>query len=193
MLRALRRSLLLATLVAIAVGCGGVPARHPEPTPATARLLDSARAAERDRDYLRARDLYERAIEAATDRESRAAATRELADALIFWGQYRDAATTLENLTALSPRDPGAWHNLGLVRYRLGHIDAAERALRQAITLAPEDPRPRIAIAALYVNQRRHADAIREYNALLALEDVPDRIRAAARRAIHLLRDDLAQ
>lgn len=179
--------LVSLALLALAIGCGATASRPPKVAAVTTTLIDRAHTAERAREYLRARELYERAITTAPDRESRRVATQQLAAALIFWGQYRDAATTLERLTELSPRDPRPWHNLGLVRYRLGDVAGAEHALGRAISLAPADPRPRVALAALYANQHRNPAAIREYRALLALPHLPDRLRDAAQRAILLL------
>jgi uncharacterized protein YjiS (DUF1127 family) len=60
------------------------------------------------------------------------------------------------------------------------------------VALAPGDPRPRIALAALLVRGRRWPDALREYRALQRM-DLPDRLRDAVARAIALVEAEAAR
>ena len=86
-------------------------------------------------------------------------------------------------------RDPArasAWHDLGVIRTKLGELSEAEVALRRSVSLAASDPRPRIALAALLVKSRRYRKAEVEYRALLDLE-LPPRIRSAVKKALALL------
>jgi Flp pilus assembly protein TadD len=173
---------------ALAGACGGAKAAEPraEAAPPTARLLARARVAERERRYDQARALYEQAAREAPDRTSAARAWRELARALLFWGELRDAESALTRAVSATPGEVGAWHDLGVVRARLGDSAGAERALARAISLAPAEPRPRIALAAMMVNQRRWDDALAQYRALEVME-LSGRMRAAVTRAIELV------
>ncbi len=168
--------------------CGGARTgeRRPEPAASTRALLGKAREAERARRYDRARELYLRATREAPARPSQALAWRELGSALIFWGELDEAARALGRVVAIDPGAVSAWHDLGIVRAKLGDQAGAERAFRRAIALAPEEPRPRVALAALLVRQRRWNDALAEYRALERLE-LPEAMRRAVARAIQLL------
>jgi tetratricopeptide (TPR) repeat protein len=178
------------------IACGGrAPpdeATADEPAPATERLLASARAEERARRYDRARSLYQRAARTAPDPASAARAWRELARALLFWGEIADGEAALVRVVGLAPADASAWHDLGIVRSRRGDAVGAERALRRAVALAPAEPRPRVALGALLVVQRRWPDALAEYRALQRMP-LPDRLRDAVARAILLIEAEQAR
>jgi tetratricopeptide (TPR) repeat protein len=175
----------------VLIGChGDGRARAPRPTrpdPTTTALIERAEAAERARRYDRAEALYRRAKDQAPDAPSRAVATRALARALIFWGEYRRGAAELEHAAALDPGDAGTWHDLGMVRHHQGDVAGAELALGRAVALAPADARPRIALAALLWKHGRYADALRQYRALQALE-LPETLRAKVDWAVRSLR-----
>lgn len=180
---------MAAALALVAGACGGAgdaPAAPREAAASTRATLARARAAERARRYDQARELYLRAAREAPDRASQAIAWRELGSALIFWGELDEAAQALGRVVAIDPRAVSAWHDLGIVRARLGDAGGAERAFRRAIALAPEEPRPRVALAALLVRQRRLDRALAEYRALERL-DLPEATRRAVGRAIELL------
>jgi tetratricopeptide (TPR) repeat protein len=178
----------MAALAVVAGACGGGArsAGPREPAVSTREMLDKAHEAERGRRYDQARALYLRAAREAPDRSSQAIAWRELGAALIFWGELAEAADALEKVVALDPDAVAAWHDLGIVRARLSDTAGAERAFRRAIALAPEEPRPRVALAAFFITQRRWDDALRQYRALEKL-DLPERTRRAVARAIQLV------
>lgn len=172
---------------------GGAPAaREPEPAASTEALLVRARAEERARRYDRARALYQQAADTAPDRASAAHAWRQMASALLFWGEVEDGQRALERVVELRPGAVSAWHDLGVVRGSRGDAAGAETALRRAIALAPDEPRPRVALAAVYVQGRRWRDAITEYQALERL-DLPDATRRAVTRALALCRAEAAR
>ena len=174
-------------LTVLAGACGGARAEErQEPAASTRALLTRAREAERARRYDRARELYLRATREAPDRHSQALAWRELGSALIFWGELDEASRALGRVVAIDPGAVSAWHDLGIVRAKLDDPAGAERAFRRAIALAPEEPRPRVALAALLVRQRRWNDALAEYRVLARLE-LPEAMRKAVARAIQLL------
>jgi len=182
----LGRSIAALALVAGACAGGRAAERRPEPASHTRALLVEARKAEKARRYDRARELYLRAAREAPDRPSQVIAWRELGSALIFWGELDEAAAALAKVVAIDPGQVSAWHDLGIVRARLGDAAGGERAFRRAIQLAPEEPRPRVALAALLVRQRRWDAALSEYHALERLE-LPERTRRAVGRAIELI------
>jgi tetratricopeptide (TPR) repeat protein len=168
-------------------GCGGHDRRPNRPDSATLALIARAEAAETERRYDRAEALYRQAKDQAPDAPNRALATRTLARALIFWGEYRRGEAELEHAAALDPGDAGTWHDLGMVRHHQGDATGAEIALRRAVDLAPADARPRIALAALLWKHGRHEDALRQYRALQAM-DLPEKVRAKVDWAVRTLR-----
>jgi len=171
-------------IVILVCACGGRPA--PVAEPAVDQHLSQAHRHEKAHRYDLAEASYQRAIQAAHRPAERYRAQRALADAYLFWGRYQDAANVLEALVAARPGDVPTWHDLGIVRAELGDLAGAEQALRRSIELAPDDPRSRIALAALLVNQHRYAEAKEHYAKLLELE-LPDRIRRAVHRALAIL------
>jgi Flp pilus assembly protein TadD len=158
-------------------------ARSTGPSAATVSAVEKAEAAERRRDHAAALALYRDAIAGATDPASERFARRELADSLIAWGEYEPASVELGKLTVLAPGDPAAWHDLGMVRHKLGDVSGAAAAFRSARAAAPDDARPRIALAAMLWKSGDRAGARAEYEALLGLP-LPDRIREKVEWAI---------
>jgi eukaryotic-like serine/threonine-protein kinase len=188
------RSYALAAALAIVVGaaCGGgrPEAREPAVAEVTTEWIERAHAAERERRYDRARQAYQRAIAGAPDDFSRGHGHRELGRALVFWGEYEAGQEALERAVALRPGDAPAWHDLGIVRHQLGDLTGAEAALTRAAALAPRDPRPRIALAALLWNQERLTEALAQYDALAGLE-LPEAVREKVEWARSTLRGRL--
>ena len=166
-------------------GCGG-PERDVEAPSRTAELIDEAERHERARRYDLARASYQQAVDTAATGRSGGFAAHRFASALAFWGELEPARAMLETAVARDPRRASAWHDLGVIRAQLGDLAGAETALQQAATLAPRDPRPRVALAALLVKTGRYREAEREYRRLLELE-LPPRIRSAIERALALL------
>lgn len=181
----------LAWAVAVAGCARPKPSQSASISASTRALVSSAQRHERERRYDLARADYDRAMNEAPDRLSAAYAARKLASALLFWGEYADAERALDKVVSLRPDEASAWHDLGIVRARAGNLAGGEAALRRSIALRPRLPMSRLALAALLVNQRRFGEALREYDALLAME-LPDRTRAAIERAQKLLRAELA-
>jgi len=167
--------------------CAACSGAHRGPDGTTRGLITRAEDAESRRDYTSARALYQRAVDEAPDAVSKAVAARAFGRALIFWGEYEEAEIQLDQAAALAPGDAGTWHDVGMVRHHRGDTAGAEAALRRSIAASPRDARSRIALAALLVNARRYADALREYEALAELE-LPARIREKVTWAIGVLR-----
>jgi Flp pilus assembly protein TadD len=169
-------------VLALAAACGGTP-RPATVSPATREAVAAADDAERAREHDRARALYETALRDARDPPSQAFAARAYADVLLLWGEGEAAVVQLETVTTATPDDPSAWHDLGIVRHTLGDVPGARTALERAAALAPDDPRPHIALAALLWKSGRRAEALAEYRVLLTLE-LPARVRDKVEWAI---------
>jgi len=180
----MRGSVVVALLFAIA--CGG---RAPVVRAPTARVkaeIAEAERAERARRHDIARVHYERAIAIAMDPASAAHARRAFAETLATWGEVAEAAAQLERAVTLVDRDAAAWHDLGIVRHKLDDLPGAIAALERARGLAPEDFRPRVALAALRWKTGDRAGARVEYRGLLELE-LPERLRTKVKWALDQL------
>lgn len=174
------KRLALQLSLGLLLACGHAPPPAAAPASPVRRELDLAERAELARDHATARRHYEAAVAAAvaagSDLPSLRLARREFAETLISWGELPAAADQLAALTRADPRDAAAWHDLGMVRHALGDGPAAIAALARARAIAPSDPRPRIALAALYWKLGDLPAARAEYTALLELS-LPDRVR----------------
>lgn len=168
----------------IVAACGGAkPPAKVRPSPAVTAEIDRAEAAERARAHGEARRHYERALAAATDPLSKAYAHREFGETLAHWGELEAAIAQLEAAVAARDDDPAAWHDLGILRHSMGDMPGATVALTKASTLAPTDPRPRVALAALYWKSGQRTKAAGEYRGLLEL-DLPPKLRSKVEWAL---------
>lgn len=70
-------------------------------------------------------------------------------------GEDRDAVTLFRKAVAEDPKLATGHFELGLAWYRLGDLDAAEEALRQADRLDPGDPKALAALCAMQLKERR--------------------------------------
>ena len=174
----------IAILAAFCLACGGKqPAAPRVPTDVVRLEIERAETAEKARQHDVARVHYERAVASAQDPASIAFARREFAETLITWGELDEAKAQLETVVSAKPDDPAAWHDLGLLRHNRGDVPGAIDALSRARDLAPKDPRPRVALAALRWKTGDKAGAATEYRALLELE-LPERLRAKVQWAL---------
>ncbi len=163
------------------IGCGGQAAHGPSAS--TRRSIAHAETLESERRHDEALAAYEQAIRDAPDRPSELYARLELASQLAFWHDLGGAIAQLEAVVALDDKLARAWHDLGVLRHAQ-HDDAGARtALERAVALAPDDARPRIALAALLWDTGDLAAARAQYEALLELE-LPDNVRDKVEWAI---------
>ncbi|MEJ7601343.1 MAG: tetratricopeptide repeat protein [Kofleriaceae bacterium] len=170
--------------IVVLVGCSSA-ARPVARTPSdpVRDEITRAEAAEKLRRHDVARVHYERAVASAHDPTSIAFARREFAETLITWGELDEARTQLERVVVARVDDAAAWHDLGILRHNRGDAPGAVVALTHARDLAPKDPRPRVALAALRWKSGDRAGAATEYRALLELE-LPDRLRTKVQWAL---------
>jgi Flp pilus assembly protein TadD len=174
------RALAAVTCLALAA-CAHAAPRGPA---ASVRAeVTAAETAEQARRHDVARAHYERAVALATDPDSVAFARHEYAETLVSWGEAPAARAQLEIACTANPDDASVWHDLGLLRHHAGDDPGAIQALSRAEQLAPRDPRPRTALAALYWKRGDKTRASHEYRGLLALE-LPDRVRAKVEWAL---------
>jgi Flp pilus assembly protein TadD len=178
----MRSNLACMLLAWLAAACAHRPAPV-SPAAVVRAEIDLADAAEKRREHDVARRHYQRAIAQARDPASIAFARHEYAETLVTWGEAPEARAQLEIAAVASPTDASVWHDLGLLRHHAGDDPAAIAALVRAEQLAPDDVRPRKALAALYWKRGDKANAAREYRALLEL-DIPERLRIAVQRAL---------
>jgi len=161
---------------ALWLACGHAAPVVRGPSPAVRAEVAQAETAERARRHDLAREHHERAIALAATPDDVVYARHEYAETLVSWGETDAARAQLERAVAAQPGDPGAWHDLGLLRHDAGDDPGAIAALTRAEQLAPDDVRPRTALAALYWRRGDKTSAAREYRAMLAL-DLPERLR----------------
>ncbi len=78
-----------------------------------------------------------------------------------------------------TPDDPEAWRELGLLHLQHGDEAAAAESFEEIRRIDPDDWRIRFALASIYDNLGRFAEATAEYGAVLELDaDAPTRERA---------------
>jgi Flp pilus assembly protein TadD len=172
-----------AAAIALLVACAHGRAPPRAPAAAVRAEIAQAETAEKARRHDVARSHYQRAIAEAHDPVSVAFARHEYAETLVTWGEAPEALAQLEIAATANPDDPSIWHDLGLLRHHAGDDPGAIQALARAEQLAPGDPRPRTALAALYWKRGDKPHALAEYRSLLEL-DLPDRMRAKVEWAI---------
>jgi len=166
----------LVWLLLVGAGAHRTPGRR-TPSAQVRADIAAAETAERARKHDVARQRYQQAVARASDPPSIAYARHEYAETLMSWGEVPEAIAQLEGVIAVMPDSASAWHDLGILRHNQGDDARALQALERARDLAPRDPRPRIALAALRWTRGDKAGASTEYRALLEL-DLPDRVRA---------------
>ena len=183
----------LAAFITLAIACGGpgVVAPRPAISPATTAAVERAESAEAARQHDQARIAFEQAVAEAPDAASEVYARRAFADTLLQWSELDAARAQLQAITAATPDDASAWHDLGIVASAQADDAGARAALTEARRLAPRDLRPRLALAALAWRTGDRAGARAEYEALLAL-DPPANLRAKIDWALKTLADPVA-
>jgi Tfp pilus assembly protein PilF len=94
-------------------------------------------------------------------------------------GLLDDARTQFASATAIVPREPASWGNLGLTDLRLGDLDGAGPALERAASLAPASADIAFLQGQLEISRGRPAEAIAHFERGVRLDPRGLRIRYA--------------
>jgi len=176
-------SVRLAALL-VCCACGHAAAPSPRAPSGDARSeIEQAETAEKARQHDVARVHYQHAVAQAHDPASIAFVRRAYGETLATWGEFPEALSQYEGSLAANPGDASAWHDVGLLRHKLGDTAGAIVALEHARSLAPRDFRPRVALAALRWKTGDRPGAVTEYRGLLEL-DLPERLRGKVQWAL---------
>jgi tetratricopeptide (TPR) repeat protein len=84
------------------------------------------------------------------------------------WGELELSAPRLEEALRRDSRAADVWHALGLVRLRLGDIDGASGAYRSGLVADPAALENRIGLATVALKRGEPAEALRQYDRVLA-------------------------
>jgi tetratricopeptide (TPR) repeat protein len=115
--------------------------------------------------YDEALDLYDQAAEVAP---RDAAGPREGGLRAAAWGEYELARPRLEEAIRRAPRDAALWHALGVVCLGLKAVDDAEHAYRSGLMADPHALENRVGLATVALLRDDPAEALREYDLILA-------------------------
>jgi Flp pilus assembly protein TadD len=116
------------------------------------------------RDFARAAEFFERAIEEGLRGDSLAEAHTALGNALSELGRLDEARKEHEQALEIDPNQHQAWVNLGVVHRLQGDLDEAERCYREALRIAPEYAELHASLGALHIfrdEPERAIDALR--------------------------------
>lgn len=84
------------------------------------------------------------------------------------WGELELAAPRLEEAVRRGPRNPAAWHALGLVQLKRGDLVGAEHAYRSGLLADPRALENRVGLATLALARGDLAGALVQYDAIVA-------------------------
>jgi Flp pilus assembly protein TadD len=115
--------------------------------------------------YDEALALYDQAAEVAP-RDP--AGPREGGLRAAAWGEHELARPRLEEAIRRTPRDPKLWHALGVVCLGLEQIEDAEHAYRSGLVADPHALENRVGLATVALIRDDPAEALREYELILA-------------------------
>jgi len=87
----------------------------------------------------------------------------------------------------VNPGDFRPYYDLGNVALKLHHVDEAERELKRAAEIQPDNPDPLIALGELYISQRRLPDAEAAMSKAIALTKDVSRNGYQVNRAYYVL------
>ncbi|RAU22121.1 hypothetical protein CU669_10630 [Paramagnetospirillum kuznetsovii] len=89
--------------------------------------------------------------------------------------RFDDARSSLETAVKLHPSLAAAWTCLGeVLGTNAATLDAAVEALKRAVALVPRDPKPLSILAAIYMSQSKHDEAIAAYRSAIQLSIDPN-------------------
>src|SRR4051812_15786143 len=83
------------------------------------------------------------------------------------WGELELAEPRLREAVRRAPKDPAAWHGLGLVLLSQGNATEAERAYRSGLLADPAALENRVGLATLAISRGDLAEALAQYDAIV--------------------------
>lgn len=123
--------------------------------------------------------------EAQEDAKTRAeTANRAAANAALDAGDYAKAVKLLTPLAEAAPKDARLLFDLGLAEDQLDQTSQAEASYRQSIADDPAYLMPRVGLGLLLARNGRGAEAHKEFEAAVAVQDGDKSLRARAYRAM---------
>jgi tetratricopeptide (TPR) repeat protein len=84
------------------------------------------------------------------------------------WGEVELAEPRLLEAVRRAPRDPAAWHALGLVQLSRGDFEGADRAYRSGLLADPSALENRVGLATLALARGDMSAALAQYDAIIA-------------------------
>jgi Flp pilus assembly protein TadD len=84
------------------------------------------------------------------------------------WGELDWAEPRLREALRRNPKDPAAWHALGVVQLSLGNVSGAEQAYRSGLLADPEALENRVGLATAAVSRGDLRSALVQYDAIVA-------------------------
>jgi tetratricopeptide (TPR) repeat protein len=84
------------------------------------------------------------------------------------WGELDWAEPRLREAIRRNPKDPAAWHALGIVQLSLGKVSAAEQAYRSGLLADPEALENRVGLATAALSRGDLRGALVQYDAIVA-------------------------
>lgn len=84
------------------------------------------------------------------------------------WGELDWAEPRLREAVRRDPKDPTAWHALGLVLLQLGNATGAEQAYRSGLLADPDALENRVGLATLAIARGDLSGALVQYDAIVA-------------------------
>ncbi len=115
--------------------------------------------------YDQALAMYDRAADVAPQDE---AGPREGGMRAARWGELELAKPRLEEALRRNPKDAAVWHALGLVRLRQGDSSGARQAYDSGLQADPGALENRVGLATLALKEHQPAEALRQYDAIIA-------------------------
>ncbi len=177
------------------MGCAGtVPMRgggpRPDAPPGQDAAFSAFREAERayeQKDYARARALFEAFLQQYSQSPLVADASFRVGELFFYEGQYDASQRALEQFLATFPRSrltPEATHLLGLALLERKRLPQARAALEQAQRLSPEprfQGRVRLALVQVATAEGQHVGAIAELRSIMGNSQFPADLRQQAK------------
>jgi tetratricopeptide (TPR) repeat protein len=84
------------------------------------------------------------------------------------WGELQLAEPRLREAVRRNPKDPAAWHALGLVQLSQGNLPGAEQAYRSGLLADPNALENRVGLATLALSRGDLSAALVQYDAIAA-------------------------